>query len=72
VSVADYLIGTSAPARILLRQATEEWERRVGAGTVGLLLAAVAEQSGLALLHFDRDFETIARTTGARSATRPR
>jgi predicted nucleic acid-binding protein len=126
VSVADYLIDTSALARILLRQATEEWERRIGAGlvalcdltelellysarsakdrktvqerlsqftwcpmpegvyrrarvvqeqltakgehrsagTVDLLLAAVAEQSGLTLLHFDRDFETIARTTG--------
>ena len=126
MSVADYLIDTSALARVLLRQATEEWERRIGAGlvalcdltelellysarsakdrktvqerfsqftwcpmpegvhrrarvvqeqltakgehrsagTVDLLLAAVAEQSGLALLHFDRDFETIARTTG--------
>jgi predicted nucleic acid-binding protein len=27
-------------------------------------LAAGAEESGLTLLHFDRDFETIARTTG--------
>ncbi|MDJ0344664.1 PIN domain nuclease [Streptomyces sp. H10-C2] len=126
MSVADYLIDTSALARILLRQAAEEWERRIGAGLVALcdltelellysarsakdreiiqehlaqfawcpmpegiyrrarvvqeqlttkgeqrsagavdlLLAAVAEQSGLTLLHFDRDFETIARTTG--------
>jgi predicted nucleic acid-binding protein len=126
VSVADYLIDTSALARILLRQASEEWERCTGAGllalcdltelellysarsakdrkiiqerlaeftwcpmpegiyrrarvvqeqltakgehrstgTVDLLLAAVAEQSGLTLLHFDRDFETVARTTG--------
>ncbi|WP_329318098.1 PIN domain nuclease [Streptomyces sp. NBC_01262] len=126
MSVADHLIDTSALARVLLRQATEDWERRIGAGlvalcdltelellysarsvkdrktvqerlsqftwcpmpegvyrrarvvqeqltakgehrsagTVDLLLAAVAEQSGLALLHFDHDFETIARTTG--------
>jgi hypothetical protein len=34
VSVADYLIGTSALARVLLHQATEEWERRFGAGFV--------------------------------------
>ncbi|WP_405730480.1 PIN domain nuclease [Streptomyces sp. NBC_01537] len=126
MSVADYLIDTSALARVLLRQATEDWERRIGAGLVALcdltelellysarsakdrktvqerlaqfawcpmpegvyrrarvvqeqltakgehrsagpvdlLLAAGAEESGLALLHFDRDFETIARTTG--------
>jgi predicted nucleic acid-binding protein len=111
VSVADYLIDTSALARVLLRQATEDWERRIGAGLVALcdltelellysarsakdrktvqyrrarvvqeqltakgehrsagpvdlLLAAGAEESGLTLLHFDRDFETIARTTG--------
>jgi len=126
VIVADYLIDTSALARIILRQATEDWERRIGAGLVALcdltemellysarsakdrklvqellaqftwcpmpegiyrrarvvqehltakgehrsagpvdlLLAATAEESGLTLLHFDRDFETIARTTG--------
>ncbi|GAA1356013.1 PIN domain nuclease [Streptomyces beijiangensis] len=126
MSVADYLIDTSALARLLLRQATEDWEHRVGAGLVALcdltelellysarsvkdrdivrerlsqftwcpmpdgiyrrarniqeqltskgehrsagpvdlLLAAVAEQSGLTLLHHDHDFETIARTTG--------
>jgi predicted nucleic acid-binding protein len=126
VSVADYLIDTSALARILLRQATHEWEHHIGAGLVALcdvtelellysarsikdrtavqerlaqftwcpipegvyrrarvvqeqltakgehrsagpvdlLLVAVAEQSGLTLLHCDRDFETIARTTG--------
>ncbi|MFJ4966594.1 PIN domain nuclease [Streptomyces sp. NPDC088729] len=126
MSVADYLIDTSALARILLRQSTEEWNRRIGAGLVALcdltelevlysarstkdrenvrarlamfawcpmpdgvfrrartvqellttkgehrcagpvdlLLAAVAEMSGLTLLHHDRDFETIARATG--------
>ncbi|MFJ9175319.1 PIN domain nuclease [Streptomyces sp. NPDC102360] len=34
------------------------------AGPVDLLVAAVAEPAGLALLHCDRDFETIARHTG--------
>lgn len=124
--VADYLVDTSALVRILLEQATEEWEQRIGAGLVALcdlteleilysarsdadrrtireqlgqftwcpmpegvfrraravqeqltakgehrsagavdlLLAAAAEEQGVALLHYDRDFETIARTTG--------
>ncbi|MFF3557178.1 PIN domain nuclease [Streptomyces tsukubensis] len=126
MSVTDYLIDTSALARVLLRRTTEAWERRIAAGLVGLcdltelellysarsvegraavgqrldqfawcpvpdgvyrrarvvqqeltakgehrsagpvdlLVAAIAEQSGLTLLHYDRDFETIARVTG--------
>ncbi|WP_328782929.1 PIN domain nuclease [Streptomyces canus] len=127
MTVADYLIDTSALARVLLRQTTAEWDDRIGAGLVAicditelevlysarsaqdrarlkaaldahyawcpmpdgvyrrsrivqeqltakgehrsagpvdLLLAAAAEEAGLTLLHFDRDFETIARTTG--------
>ncbi|MEU3597803.1 PIN domain nuclease [Streptomyces sp. NPDC006798] len=126
MSVTDYLIDTSALARVLLRRCTETWDRRIAAGLVALcdltelevmysarsaedririrrqldqlawcpvpdgiyrrarvvqeeltakgehrsagpvdlLIAAVAEQSGLTLLHYDRDFETIARTTG--------
>lgn len=126
MNVADYLIDTSALARVLLRRATESWEHRIGAGLVALcdltelellcsarsiadrdtvrqrlsqfawcptpegvfrrarvvqeqltakgehrsagpvdlLLAATAEESGLTLLHYDRDFETIARITG--------
>ncbi|MFI1410895.1 PIN domain nuclease [Streptomyces sp. NPDC020707] len=126
MSVADYLIDTSALARVLLRQATDEWEQRLGAGLVALcdltelevlysarsakdretiedrlnqfawcpmpdgiyrrarvvqrelttkgehrsagavdlLVAAAAEEAGLTLLHYDHDFETIARTTG--------
>ncbi|WP_460080719.1 PIN domain-containing protein [Streptomyces variabilis] len=126
MSVADFLIDTSALARILLRQATAEWEQRMGAGlialcdltelevlcsarsaadrvalqerlnqftwcampdgiyrrarvvqreltakgehrsagAVDLLVAAVAEEAGLTLLHYNHDFETIARTTG--------
>ena len=34
------------------------------AGPVDLVLAATAELQGLALLHHDRDFDTIARVTG--------
>jgi len=127
VTVADYLIDTSALARVLLGQNTTEWDDRIGAGLVAicditelevlysarsaadrarlkaaldahyvwcpvpdgiyrrsrvvqeqltakgehrsagpvdLLVAAAAEEAGLALLHYDRDFETIARTTG--------
>ena len=127
MTVADYLIDTSALARVLLRQNTAEWDDRVAAGLVAicditelevlysarsatdrarlksaldahyawcpmpdgvyrrsrviqeqlttkgehrsagpvdLLVAAAAEEAGLTLLHYDRDFETIARTTG--------
>jgi predicted nucleic acid-binding protein len=34
------------------------------AGPVDLLLAATAELTGLIVLHYDRDFETVARVTG--------
>ena len=127
MTVADYLVDTSALARVLLRQTTTEWDDRIGAGLVAicditelevlysarsaadrtrlkaaldahyvwcpmpdgiyrrsrivqeqlttkgehrsagpvdLLVAAAAEEAGLTLLHFDRDFEAIARTTG--------
>jgi len=127
VNLADYLIDTSALARVLLGQNTAEWDDRIGAGlvaicditelevlhsarstadrervksaldshytwcpmpdgiyrrarvvqeqltakgehrsagTVDILVAAVAEEAGLTLLHYDRDFDTIARTTG--------
>ncbi|MGW1780249.1 PIN domain-containing protein [Streptomyces sp. NPDC002143] len=127
MTVADYLIDTSALARVLLGQNTAEWNDRIGAGLVAicditeleilysarsladrtrlkatldatyawcpvpdgvyrrsrviqeqltakgehrsagpvdLVVAATAEESGLTLLHCDRDFETIARTTG--------
>ncbi|WP_330266075.1 PIN domain nuclease [Streptomyces griseorubiginosus] len=36
MSVADYLIDTSALARVLLRQATETWEQRMAAGLIAL------------------------------------
>ncbi|WP_017539317.1 MULTISPECIES: PIN domain nuclease [Nocardiopsis] len=45
------------------RLLTEHGEHR-SAGTVDLLVAACAEISGLTLLHYDRDFETIAKHTG--------
>lgn len=127
MTVADYLIDTSALARVLLGQSTTEWDDRIAAGLVAicditelevlhsarsagdrarlkaaldahyawcpmpdgiyrrsrvvqeqltakgehrsagpvdLLVAAAAEEAGLTLLHHDRDFETIARTTG--------
>ncbi|MBD0837692.1 PIN domain nuclease [Streptomyces sp. TRM68416] len=127
MNVADYLIDTSALARVLLGQNTADWDDRIGAGLVAicditelevlysarsiedrtrlsaaleahyawcpmpdgvyrrsrviqeqlttkgehrsvgpvdLLVAAAAEEAGLTLLYYDRDFETIARTTG--------
>jgi predicted nucleic acid-binding protein len=37
------------------------------AGAVDLLIAATAELHGLALLHYDRDFDAIVRVTGQRA-----
>lgn len=37
------------------------------AGAVDLLIAATAELHGLSLLHYDRDFEQLARVTGQRT-----
>lgn len=127
MSVADYLIDTSALVRVLMGRTTAEWDDRIGAGLVALcditelevlysarstadrervrrslhahytwcpvpdgvyrrahvvqellttkgehrsagpvdlLVAATAEETGMTLLHYDRDFETIARATG--------
>jgi predicted nucleic acid-binding protein len=50
-------------ARVVQEQLTAKGEHR-SADPLDLLVAAVAEQAGLTLLHCDRDFETIARTTG--------
>lgn len=36
MTVADYLIDTSALARVLLRQNTAEWDDRIGAGLVAI------------------------------------
>ncbi len=35
-----------------------------GASIPDLLIAAVAERAGLSVLHYDRDFDLIASTTG--------
>ncbi|MBP8538243.1 PIN domain nuclease [Streptomyces sp. MK37H] len=50
-------------ARVVQKQLTEKGEHR-SAGPIDLLVAAAAEEAGLTLLHYDRDFETVARTTG--------
>ncbi|GHH83780.1 hypothetical protein [Streptomyces capitiformicae] len=34
MTVADYLIGTSALARVLLRQNTAAWDDRIGVETI--------------------------------------
>lgn len=50
-------------AREVQRLLTERsWHR--SAGPIDLLVAATAELSELALVHQDRDFETIAQVTG--------
>ncbi|MFC3997097.1 PIN domain nuclease [Nocardiopsis sediminis] len=46
------------------QQALVDHGEHRSAGPVDLLVAAVAELSGLSLLHCDRDFETVARHTG--------
>ncbi|MCX4509168.1 PIN domain nuclease [Streptomyces sp. NBC_01619] len=55
--------GVYRRARVVQDELTAKGEHR-SAGPVDLLVAAVAEEAGLTLLHYDRDFETIARTTG--------
>jgi predicted nucleic acid-binding protein len=44
-------------SRIVQEQLTAKGEHR-SAGPVDLLVAAAAEEAGLTLLHYDRDFET--------------
>lgn len=46
---------------------TDQGEHR-SAGVVDLLVAATAEQHRLVLLHYDRDFDTVARATGQPTA----
>jgi predicted nucleic acid-binding protein len=46
---------------------TEQGGHR-SAGVVDLLVAATAERNRLVLLHYDHDFETVARTTGQPTA----
>ncbi|MFF0432015.1 PIN domain nuclease [Streptomyces sp. NPDC004327] len=55
--------GVYSRARRVQQMLTNRGEHR-GAGPVDLLVAATAELSGLTLLHYERDFEAIARVTG--------
>ncbi|MER5306310.1 PIN domain nuclease [Streptomyces sp. NPDC002773] len=55
--------GVYSRARRVQHMLTNQGEHR-SAGPVDLLVAASAELSGLTLLHYDRDFDTIARVTG--------
>jgi predicted nucleic acid-binding protein len=54
-------------ARRVQQLLTEKGKHR-SAGPVDLMLAATAELSGLTLLHYDRDFVTIAEITGQPTA----
>ncbi|WMX46915.1 PIN domain nuclease [Streptomyces roseicoloratus] len=55
--------GVYSRARRVQEMLTERGEHR-SAGPVDLMVAATAELSGLTLLHYDRDFDVIARVTG--------
>ncbi|MFI8104249.1 PIN domain nuclease [Streptomyces sp. NPDC086023] len=50
-------------AKRVQRLLTDRGEHR-SAGPVDLLVAAAAELNGLTVLHYDADFETVARATG--------
>lgn len=58
------------PLRRQVRRALEvqamlaERSQHRGASIPDLLIAACAEQTGLTVLHYDRDFERIAKLTG--------
>lgn len=55
--------GAERRAHAVQELLTRHGEHR-SAGPVDLLVTATAELSGLTLLHYDRDFATIARRTG--------
>ena len=55
--------GVYSRTRRVQQMLTNRGEHR-SAGPIDLLVAATAELSGLTLLHYDRDFEAIARVTG--------
>lgn len=46
-----------------IQEALTEQARHLSASIAGLLVAATARASGLEVLHYDRDFDTIARYT---------
>jgi predicted nucleic acid-binding protein len=60
VAVPDRVYGRAAEVQQLL---THNGTHR-SAGPVDLLLAATAELQSLTLVHYDHDFETIAKVTG--------
>jgi predicted nucleic acid-binding protein len=59
--------GIYVRAREVQQLLTDNGEHR-SAGPVDLLVAATAELSGLVLLHYDRDFETVAARTGQQTS----
>lgn len=58
--------GVFPRAHHVQRVLTEHAEHR-SAGPVDLVVAAAAELSGLTLVHYDRDFETVAGRSGLRT-----
>ncbi|GAA3371783.1 PIN domain nuclease [Streptomyces sannanensis] len=59
--------GVHQRARTVQRMLTERGEHH-SAGAVDLLVAATAELNGLIVLHYDADFDTVARATGQPTA----
>ncbi|MFE0454935.1 PIN domain nuclease [Streptomyces sp. NPDC058914] len=55
--------GVYRRAQAVQRMLTESGEHR-SAGAVDLIVAATAELNGLTILHYDADFETVAKATG--------
>jgi predicted nucleic acid-binding protein len=60
--VATHQADFDRAAEVMLLLGDTGRHRAVGAGD--LVLAAVAERADLTVLHYDRDFEHIARVTG--------
>jgi predicted nucleic acid-binding protein len=60
VSMPDRVYGRAAEVQAALTRLG----RHRSAGTVDLLVAAAAELSALTLVHYDRDYEQVARATG--------
>ncbi|GAA4906339.1 PIN domain nuclease [Stackebrandtia albiflava] len=54
-------------AALRIRRGLAEHGRHRAASMVDLLLSVVAMQEGLILLHYDKDFDTIAAVTGQKT-----
>ncbi|WP_327312967.1 PIN domain nuclease [Streptomyces sp. NBC_01235] len=63
MTVADYLIDTSALARVLLRQNTADWDDRIGAG-----LVAICDITELEVLYSARSAADRTRVRAALDA----